>query len=125
MHTNNLISNVLIDGTRKVVPEIGMGATVCGYTDRHACTVIKFDQAKGIVHVQQDIATRSDSYGMSDMQDYDYTPNPNGREYCFKFFPKKNKWFEVEFNSETKRFKKSGSMGLILGKRDEYYDFSF
>ncbi len=115
----------MIDGTRKVDPQIGMGATVCGHTDRHACTVVGIDQPRGLVHVRQDTATRSDNYGMSDMQDYDYTPNPDGREYSFKFFPNKNKWSEVEFNPKTKRFIKSGSMGLILGQRDEYYDFSF
>jgi hypothetical protein len=125
MHTHNLISNVMIDGTIKVDPQIGMGATVCGYSDRHACTVIGIDQPRGLVHLRQDTATRSDSYGISDTQDYDYKPNPEGREYSFKYFPNKNKWFEVVYNPKTKRFNKSGSMGLILGQRDEYYDFSF
>ena len=115
----------MIDGTRKIDPQIGMGATVCGYSDRHACTIIGIDQPRGIVHLRQDKATRTDSYGMSDSQEYSYEADENGKLYSFKYFPKKNKWFEVEFNPKTNRFIKSGTMGLVLGERDEYYDFSF
>ena len=39
--TNSLISNLLIAGTSQIKPTIGMGATMCFYTDRKAGTIIE------------------------------------------------------------------------------------
>jgi hypothetical protein len=75
----------MIDGTNKVSPQIGMGATVCGYSDRYACTVVWVDQPKGVLSVRKDIAKRTDKNGISEDQEYSYTPDSNGIEYSFKY----------------------------------------
>lgn len=123
--TNNLMSEVGMAQTANKDPQIGMGATLCMYSDRHAGTVISFDRQKKIIVIQRDEAIRTDKYGMSDMQEYEYKPNPNGGMYTFKF-GKDNRWHEYVTNQSTGRLNKAkGGCGLILGERDEYYDFSF
>lgn len=126
MTTNNLFSNIMVDGSMKVKPEVGMGATVCFYTDRHAATVTKVWEERGkmFVEVQEDTATRTDNYGMSDMQDYEYTANPNGEIYTYRYNAKTAKWDQV-VKGESGRWRKVGHPALVLGVRKEYYDFSF
>lgn len=120
---HNLHSNLAIHGTALRVPVVGDGATVCYAKDRHAGTVIAYDEARKIVTVRQDKATRTDNLGMSDSQDYSYEANENGSTWSFKF--KNNRWREC-VKGETGRWKlyKTGN-GLILGIRDEFYDFTF
>ena len=106
--------NSLMDGQGKA-PEVGDGATILMWSDRHAATIteityFKSGQKKGqprTITVQQDKATRTDSYGMSDAQSYSYERNPNG-------------------SLKTFTAKRDGSFkGLLIGHRDEHYDFSF
>lgn len=89
-------------------PKIGDGATVILWTDRYAGTIIKHTRCQ--IHVQRDIAVRQDERGMSESQDYTYTADPKGQVYVFR---------------KTKRGYKSGSFGLAIGVRDEYYDYCF
>lgn len=104
-------------------PEIGMGATILLWTDRHAATVTEVNGK--VITVQQDIAKRIDKNGMSDMQDYEYERDPNGIVYNFRK-NKNGKWDEVRFNEETGRWNKiNGGSGISIGFRREYYDFSF
>ena len=96
-------------------PQVGMGATILMYSDRHAATVVA---VKGkSVFVVEDIATRTDKNGMSETQEYSYAPNPNGPTEEFTL--RKNGTY----------VKAGGSMrtGTILriGERDAYHDFSF
>lgn len=68
-------------------PEVGMGATIRGYTDRIAATVVQVEKNKaGLVTkvvVQEDKAYRLDNNGMSEVQDYRYEPNPMGAQHVF------------------------------------------
>lgn len=123
--TNNLMSNIMVAGTKNIVPEVGMGATLCSYTDRSAATVIEVTSVRGVTYitVQEDNAKRIDTNGMCDDQDYEYTPNPEGYKCMFRF--KNNKWEGVTFNTATNRYKKQDSYGLVLGTRDKFHDFSF
>lgn len=90
-------------------PEVGMGATILMWTDRHAATIVKVTPTQ--VHVQQDKATRVDKNGMSDSQDYTYEPNPEAPIQVFR---------------KTKRgWRDRSGQGLGIGYRCEYYDFSF
>lgn len=124
--THNLMSNIMIAQSGGVVPEVGMGATFCWYTDRHAATVIETFEIKGVpfIKVQQDKATRTDNYGMSDCQDYEYSRDENGRINTYRM-NKNGSWEGVIFNEETKRWKKYDRPALLLGVRREYYDYSF
>ncbi|UTS52150.1 hypothetical protein [Synechococcus phage BUCT-ZZ01] len=105
---------------------VGMGATMLGWTDRYPGTVIEvFKIGKSIaLAVQEDDAKRIDKNGMSESQDYEFTPNPKGRVSHFKQ-KDDGTWVNVYKDADTNRWKQTGSRGLRLGERDKYYDFSF
>ena len=108
-------------------PEVGMGATILMYSDRHAATITKVETHKNtiLIEVQEDHSKRTDNNGMSECQSYSYTPNPKGSKSLFRFNTKTQKWDYVVVNPETDRLCKSNGCGLIIGKRMEYYDYSF
>jgi len=54
------------------VPEVGKGATLLFYSDRHAYEVIEVDEKKKMAIIQRYAPTRLDKLGMSDSQDYEY-----------------------------------------------------
>lgn len=105
--TGSLINHVMAKESLK--PEIGMGATILCWTDRHAATIIKITPKS--VTVQRDKATRTDKNGMSENQDYTYERNENGAIEIFRL---------------TKRgWRNKSGEGLRIGTRREYYDYSF
>jgi len=106
-------------------PQAGMAATITGYTDRHAATVICWDSNKEIITVQQDTAKRVDDRSMSESQKYEFSPNPDGTKWYFRRNKKTNRWDRIVLNAETGRWNKHEYGGLILGMRNEYYDYSF
>lgn len=113
-----------IHGTANRAPVVGEGATICYARDRHAATIIAYDDVKKIITVRQDKATRIDNNGMSDMQGYTYEPNEKGSEYMFKL--KSGKWVEMLKNEQSGRLNQvKGGCGIIIGIRDEFYDFTF
>lgn len=107
-------------------PEVGMGATILSWTDRRAATVVAvFDErGQAYVTVQEDHAVRIDDNGMSDMQEYRYWRNAQGCEHTFRR-DGSGGYDAVQRNPETGRYNKVGNGGLIVGKRDQYRDFSF
>ncbi len=90
---------------------VGDPATIFLYTDRYAATVIRVTPK--MVVVQEDTATRTDNNGMSDCQDYDYTPNSKGTIHKFRLNNR-----GVLKNTAT-------GFRLAIGFRDHYYDFDF
>jgi hypothetical protein len=120
---NNWISSNAVIG--QPTPEVGMGATILGWTDRHPATIVEVSKDRGAVllKVQEDDYRRLDKNGMSECQQYLYSPNPNGRVHHYRQ-DKSGRWVEVEFNEETKRWNKRGG-GLRIGEREKYHDFSF
>jgi len=104
-------------------PEIGMGVTICMWSDRHAGTIVEI--VKGMLIVADDDVKRTDSNGISESQEYEYTTNENNRKSYWKK-DKKGKWCEYYFNRDTNRFNKCNTGNhLGIGYRQEYYDFSF
>lgn len=97
------------------VPEVGSGATISYWTDRHAYTVI--EASEKVIKVQRDKATRTDNNGMSELQSYTYEADPNGM--VLTFTRRKN----------GKYYERGSAMGegvkLSLGYRAEYYDHGF
>lgn len=125
--TGSLVNHIYSVATKgQPEPTVGMGATILGWTDRNAVTITDVFTAgkRTYITAQQDHAKRIDTNGMSESQDYEYTPNPNGALYNFRQNPTNGRWEEVYKNPETGRWIKSGR-GLRIGDRDEYYDFSF
>lgn len=112
-----------ISESARTEPTVGEGATVTHYSDRDACTVTSVKD--GIAIVQEDKATRTDSNGMSDSQDYAYERDPEGRTWTFRK-DKTGRWSEVRFNRTTRRWNKvEGGCGVYFGRRDKHYDFGF
>lgn len=103
--------NHLLSGTVGMpTPEVGMGCTILGWTDRHAATIVKVTPTQ--IHVRRDIAKRIDDNGMSECQSYTYEADPTS---------------DVEVFRKTKNgYRKSGGgSSLRIGDRSEYHDYSF
>jgi len=96
-------------------PVIGMGATIQGYTDRHAATIVAV--LGKVISVRRDIARRIDANGMSNAQSYSYAPDPNA--------PVEK--FSLRSNGTYIKVGRKMGQGTILwvGHRAHYYDFSF
>lgn len=97
-------------------PAVGMGATLCQWTDRWPCTVIKVTPRT--IVVREDRAIRTDDYGMSETQVWEITPDPDGDLHTFSLRKKSGQWVERGFDTG------SGAI-LRLGTRSRYHDFSF
>ena len=116
MRTASLINNILGNET-PAMPKVGDGATILGWTDRKACTVVEISANGKRVVVQRDIATRTDSNGMSDAQSYEYAADINGARYAFTL-RRNGRW--IAEGSPAK----SGTC-CAIGYRNAYYDYSF
>lgn len=120
--TGSLV-NYIYSNCNQPAPVVGMGATVLWWSDRSPATIIKVEG--NMVALREDNARRIDKNGMSDCQDYEYTPNELGREYNFRLNAKKGRWEQVYRNSGSGRWVVSKGCGLIIGRREKYHDFSF
>ena len=100
-----------------LAPEVGMAATILGWTDRYPATVFAVSPSGNRVTVQEDSYTRIDDNGMSECQEYEYERNPNGRKL---FFSKRKNGRFVEIGQQM-----GSGFRLCLGQRQRYYDFSF
>ena len=111
--------NCLIDNVpNRVDPQVGDGATIVMWSDRHAATVTEVRKTKSgklVVTGQRDKATRVDGRGMTDAQEYTYERDLTGGKYTFT---------ERKDGVLREKGSNSGST-LSLGKRMEYYDFCF
>jgi len=115
----SLFNMLMADQTKQSAPAIGDGATVLMWSDRHAATIIGIKYFKtgaragqiSSVVVQEDKAIRVDGLGMSDAQTYTYERDLTG---CIREFKV----------TKTGAFKNDG-MGLMIGARRHYYDYSF
>jgi hypothetical protein len=107
-------------------PTVGMGATILHWSDRDPATIVKVENlGKAILlTVQVDKYERTDGNGMSECQSYKFSPNPEGALYTFKQ-AKNGRWQQVSLNPETGRWNVAKGLGLRIGERDRYYDFSF
>ena len=97
----------------KLPPAVGMGATYSVGSDRYAVTIIEVSKSGKQIVVQDDIMKRIDTNGMSEMQEYEYTPNPQGSTRKF-YLNKSGRWQESK-----------GSARLTVGFRRAYYNFSY
>lgn len=110
--TTGSLVNHLMSRSTTIVPEVGMGATLLGWTDRHAATVVRVSASKKTFWLQQDRAIRTDKNGMSECQEYTFERQPNAQ--ARKVVMTKKGWREA-----------GGGYMVALGVREEYHDFSF
>lgn len=104
-------------------PVVGMGATILMWSDREPATIIEVNQKKRYIVVQEDHAERIDNNGMSEAQQYVYSPNPDGCKRIYRKM-KDGRWREHYINVVTKRLIKGGGY-LSIGERQKFYDYSF
>lgn len=97
----------------KIVPIIGMGATICYWSDREPATVVRVSESGKTIFLQEDSYIRTDNNGTSEDQSYIYNLNPNGRVHCATL--RKDGSYKLT-KSKTQ---------IVLGSRRKYYDYSF
>lgn len=120
--TNHLMSRSTLG---EPLPEVGMGATLLAWTDRHAATITEVIYTRGgmnIVRVQRDRAVPKHQRATED-QKWEYSRDPLGTVHYFRK-DKSGRWREVSV-SDAGRWVFRGSYGLAIGYRSEYRDPSF
>lgn len=115
-HTGSFV-NALYGSANQADPQVGDGATVLGWTDRHAATIVEVSNNGKTIVIQEDDAKRVDSNGMSESQTYEFTPNPNAPR---KTYTRRKNGQYVRQGDPMK-----GGGRILVGRRDHYYDFSF
>jgi hypothetical protein len=106
------IANVLNYAEQYATAKVGDGATLVHYTDRTACTVIKVSESGKTITVQEDKAERTDKNGMSEIQEYSITADPNGVTHVVRLG--KKGWRAYR-----------GTLKVLVGVRSQYHDYSF
>ena len=106
------LTNLLMSTGAQPDPEVGMGATELMATDRHAYTITRVSEDGKTIWIVQDCAKRVDNNGMSESQEYEYTPG-GGRE--IEVHLKKRGWVRTDMKTPN----------IMVGARMEYYDFSY
>lgn len=108
------LHNLIADGSRDATKvEVGVGATIVSWTDRHPATVVEVSKSGHKIVVQEDAATRTDSNGMSDAQSYSFERDENG------------KLTEATRRKDGSYRVKGGTGRVLIGVRSRYHDFSF
>jgi hypothetical protein len=105
--------NAIGNQTRSMVPEVGMGVTELMYSDRHPYTVVKILSDKKI-QVTADNVRRIDDQGFSECQKYEYTSDDNATPITL-FLNKFGRW---------KRQGDPQGPTYLIGRREEYYDYT-
>jgi len=94
-------------------PEIGEGATVSVGSDSYPYTIIDISDSGKTITLREDRVERTDRNGMSEIQEYNYFRDPNGK--VVKATKRKNgSWKTTKDNCL-----------VSIGIRRRYYDFSF
>lgn len=95
------------------IPEVGMGATIQYYSDRHAATIIQITHNGNRLILQEDLSIRSDTNGMSESQTYEFTTDQKGTVH-------------IATKRKDNTFRLIGQRTLVhVGYRSTYHDFSF
>jgi hypothetical protein len=97
----------------KNTPEVGMGATINHWSDRSPATIIQVSPSRKQIVLREDHADRTDNNGMSECQEYTYTPDEGGRIYTATL-------------RKDGRYRLTGSKeSVTIGSRRKFHDFSF
>lgn len=115
------LNNRLMAASRQPEPVVGMGMTICHYTDRSCATIreVKHNAAGKAIAFSAtgDRAIRVDDNGISESQQYRYETRDDVKPTRYTL-RKNGKWGEVGIPMRY-----AGQ--LLLGVRDAYHDYSF
>ena len=126
--------NRMSEDYKSPVPEIGMGATVLGYSDRHAYTIVKVDKDGKRAWMTADTALRDDTWDYYKQNYVGYTSNFTSSDRREIRICNDERWREVNSVWRTiKDHPEGGKWGtstqgasiVLLGSRSEYQDPSF
>ncbi len=109
------LTNAIFAASAQPEPQIGMGATIIMATDRYAATIVEVTHCS--VVIQQDYSERTDRNGMSESQDWAYSPNRKARRETYSL---RRHGRYVARGERT-----NGGTHLVIGERDHYIDPSF
>jgi len=105
------LTNLSMAESKPTVPKVGDGATLLSWTDRFPATVVWVSPSGKTIHLQEDNAVRKDNYGMSEVQQYEFSPNPEA---------------PIQVARLTKKgWKVLKGKQVLIGHRSRYYDYSF
>lgn len=102
-----------MDAKKVTDPIVGMGVTICYWSDRIPGTIVQVSDSKKTIFIQEDNYQRIDNNGISESQEYQYSRNINGPTHTAT--KRKDGSFKIS-KSKTK---------VVLGERRRFYDFSF
>jgi hypothetical protein len=103
--------NMAMANTPPAVPSVGDGATLLSWTDRFPATVVFVSPSGKTIHLQEDIAIRTDENGMSECQAYKFEPN---KEATIQVARLTRKGWKIVKGS-----------AVLVGHRSRYHDYSF
>ena len=123
--TGSLV-NHLMSTSSNDEPTIGTPATLLSWSDRAAATVtdVFVKNERTIVEVTYDISTVVRGSSADGSAVYHYERDPSGSVRYFRR-EKTGEWVCVRKNEDTGRWVKSGRGGILLGRRETYFDPSF
>lgn len=110
------LNNRIEEGRTYGKIEVGTGVTEMGYSDRHAYEVVEVIDDKHLL-IRRCKATRTDTNGMSDSQDYKYELEPYKETFITEeLLNDKNRMFMMQvFNPKTYAKVMSGKIGDKIG----------
>ena len=132
--TGSVVNHVMSRATRgQPEPVVGMGATICSWTDRHGGTITTVTKTTKsikkekitftVVGVKRDNAKVVKGTTMDGTAEYEYTPNDKAHEAFWGFI--NGRWISLYQNNKGTFFIYKNGEGLAIGYRDEYYDPCF
>lgn len=123
--TGSLV-NHLMSSRSNTEPNIGTPATLLSWTDRSAATVTKVFEKNGrlMIEVTDDKSQLFSGSRVDGSATYIYSRDPDGVRRYFRR-EKNGEWCCVRKNEDTGRWVKSGRGGILLGRRETYFDPSF
>ena len=117
------------DAEQKRAPiEVGAGATIFYHSDREPATVVWIAPDESMIVVQEDHAKRLDALGMSDVQDYEYSRNPEGKIHVFQWKTIRGTaegWGWVPYGNPGGRKPRDHGTILRVGERRKYFDYTY
>lgn len=114
--TNSFVNNFFANNFNYPAPEVGMGVTRLGWTDRYPGTIVEVINPKTVI-VQADSYKRIDKNGMSECQNYEFAPDFSAPREVVTL-RKNGRWV-------TKGEPMTNGTTWVIGRREKYHDFSF
>lgn len=117
----------MVMGNNSTLPEVGKGATILLWTDRHAYEVMEVSDDKKSCIIEQYLPERVDKLGMSDHQEYKYEKTNGFKQ---KVVWRREKWRleikTIEFlDSYYKEYEQAKKEIGPLNARKQYIDSLF